>query len=218
MVDGAWDKMRDHTAEVAGANKLLSTPLGALVERTVAGLGYELVDLERAAHGLLRVTLDVASGESGAPTVGRAQTVGIDDCERVSRQLTHVFAVEGIDYERLEVSSPGIDRPIRGARDFARFAGAMAQVQLVAPRDGRRRFRGRLLGLTAGDGTAQRVRMALVPAAQPPARGAHKARAPQLPAGETVEFALSDVEKARLVPEWEFDRGALQRSAQLRGK
>ena len=81
---------------------------------TVEGLGYEFVDAERLAGGLLRVTIDRDGG------------VQLADCERVSRQLTHVLAVENVDYARLEVSSPGLDRPLKHARDFARFAGAEA--------------------------------------------------------------------------------------------
>jgi len=205
--------MRERTATVSEAGKLLASQLTELVERTVAGLGYELLSLERAGHGLLRVTLDVASGDNRAPAAGEGGQITIDDCERVSRQLTHLFAVEGIDYDRLEVSSPGMDRPLRGARDFARFAGAMAKVELVAPIGGRRRLRGRLLGVSSGDGAPERVRMTLVP--EPAPRGARKARLHKPQTGETVEFALADVEKARLAPEWEFDRAALQRSAQL---
>ena len=189
-----------------------------LVERTVRGMGYDLVDLERAGRGLLRVTLDVsedAPGESG-------RHIGIEDCERVSRQLTHLFAVEAVDYDRLEVSSPGIDRPLRGARDFARFAGAMVKVQLFAPLDGRRRLRGRLLGLApAADGAAggERVRVTLVPEAPPPPpKGTRKARPRKVEAGATVEFAVGDVEKARLAPDWEFDQAAIGRGAQARIK
>jgi len=209
-------KLGEHAAAVAGAGKLPGSALAALVERTVVGMGYELVGLERAAQGLLRVTLDVASTDDAATEGAPTRQVGIDDCERVSRQLTHLFAVEGIDYDRLEVSSPGIDRPLRGARDFARFAGAMAQVQLVAPVDGRRRLRGRLLGLAQGEGEPQRVRMTLVPAPQPMPRGTRKARVREQEVGQTVEFALADVQKARLAPEWEFDRDAMRRASQLR--
>ncbi len=215
-VNEARNNMQKRSAAVADAGKLLSSPLGVLVERTVAGLGYELLGLERGAHGLLRVTLDIAPVESVGPDAGgRGRSVSIDDCERVSRQLTHLFAVEGVDYDRLEVASPGLDRPLRGARDFARFAGAMATVQLAAPVGGRRRLRGRLLGLATGDGVSERVRMRLVPAPQPLPRGARKSRERNLQVGETVEFALADVQKARLAPEWEFDRGAMNRATQL---
>ena len=81
------------------------------VERTVVGMGYQLVDVERLGAGLLRVSLDAEKG------------VGLEDCERVSRQLSHLFAVEQVNYQRLEVSSPGLDRRLRTADDFARFAG-----------------------------------------------------------------------------------------------
>jgi ribosome maturation factor RimP len=215
-MDEARTNSHERSVAVADAGKLLSSPVVALVERTVEGLGYELLSLERGAGGLLRVTLDIAPVESESPSpAGGVRQVSIDDCERVSRQLTHLFAVEGIDYDRLEVSSPGLDRPLRGARDFARFAGAMATVQLAAPVGGKRRLRGRLLGLATGEGLPERVRMTLVPAPQPSPRGTRKSRGRALQVGETVEFPLADVQKARLAPEWEFDRGAMQRAAQL---
>ncbi len=199
-----------------------------LLARTVAGLGYELVDVERAGRGLLRVTIDREPPE-GAAAEDAAGTlrITIDDCERVSRHLTHLFAVEGIDYDRLEVSSPGLDRPLRSARDFARFAGALAKVQLCEPVAGKRRFRGRLLGLVAGaDGTADRVRMALIPEGALPVGGARRGAPGSRKAGaavqeETIEFALADVEKARLATEWEFAAPApeaARRGGRPRGK
>jgi ribosome maturation factor RimP len=205
--------MQEANAAAASAGAARASALRELVERTVQGLGYELVELERAGHGLLRVTLDVAGRESAESQ----RQVGIEDCERVSRHLSHLFAVEDVDYDRLEVSSPGMDRPLRGERDFARFAGEMAKVQLFSAVDGRRRLRGRLLGVVAGEG-APRVRMTLVPEAQPaPARGARgRQRAKPAAELETIEFALADVEKARLAPEWEFDREAMGRTAQGR--
>jgi len=213
--------MREPTLAVAADGAMPSSPLAELVARTVAGLGYELVDLERAGHGLLRVTLDLAAADGAGASAGGAERIGIDDCERVSRQLTHLFAVEGIDYDRLEVSSPGMDRPLRGARDFVRFGGAMVKVQLYSPIDGRRRLRGRLLGLVSGlaaaHGASDRVRMTLVPEPPPPGpRGKRGSRARKVEVGETLEFALADVEKARLAPEWEFDRDAIDRTAQSR--
>ena len=87
--------------------------LTELVERTVEGLGYEFVELERLARGLVRVTIDTTN-EGG---------ITLDDCERVSDQLTHLFTVENVPYERLEVSSPGVERPLKRARDWERFAG-----------------------------------------------------------------------------------------------
>jgi ribosome maturation factor RimP len=178
-----------------------------VVGRTVEGLGYELVDAERLAGGLLRVTIDRDGG------------VALEHCERVSRQLTHVFAVEDVDYARLEVSSPGLDRPLKSARDFRRFAGERVQVQLHAPlatAGGRRRLQGRLLDVV-GEAAAARVRLQLeaeIAAAGPGTRGAAKAsgkgqakaKGPAGP-GEVVEFTLGDVEKAKLVPELNFRGG-----------
>ena len=85
------------------------------IEQTVTGLGYDLVEIERTSGGLLRVTIDmpyVASAE---------QFINAEDCEKVTRQLQFVLEVEGADYARLEVSSPGIDRPLRHEKDFERF-------------------------------------------------------------------------------------------------
>jgi len=109
------------------------------IDLTVSGLGYELVDVERAAGGLLRVTVDLpVHPESGQP--GRAITV--EDCEAVTRQLQRVFEVEGVAYERLEVSSPGLDRPLKKAADYARFVGEQVEVTLKQPFRGQKRFRG----------------------------------------------------------------------------
>jgi ribosome maturation factor RimP len=184
----------------------VATALYETIERTVEGLGYELVDAERAAAGLLRVTLDAPNG------------VGIEDCEKVSRQLSHLFAVENVDYERLEVSSPGLDRPLKRARDFVRFLGSEAQVQLAeaVPAEGasagRKRLRGRLLEVAGASG-AERVRMELTPDdAVPAGPGRKPVRAKKAVkkverAAVVVEFALADVVKAKLVPELDF-RGA----------
>jgi ribosome maturation factor RimP len=169
-----------------------------LIERTVEGLGYEFVDVERAGHGLLRVTLDTTDLE---------RPVTVDDCERVSRQLTHLFAVENLDYERLEVSSPGVDRPLRKARDFARFAGEQVQIELAEPRDGRRRLHARLLGIDGAAGREQLRLQLLVEAPRrrgadgKPARATH---AKTWVEGDALDLALADVEKARLVPILEF--------------
>ena len=106
--------------------------------KTLSGLGYELVDLESSRSGLLRVFIDSAEG------------IKVEDCARVSRHLARALVVEGIDYERLEVSSPGLDRPLKRIEDYERFAGREASVKLKLPRDGRRRFEGRLAGVEAG--------------------------------------------------------------------
>lgn len=172
--------------------------LAELIERTVEGLGYEFVEVERAGGGLLRVTLDAPQSPRG---------VGLDDCERVSRQLTRVFEVEGVDYNRLEVSSPGLDRRLAKPRDFERFAGQQVLIELVEPLDGKRRLRGRLVGLAGASG-AEQVRLELGDeAAQGPGKAktprAKKNKTPAAPA-RVVEVALAAIGKARLVPELEF--------------
>jgi len=140
--------------------------LEKVVEPAVAGMGFELVDVQASNGGrLLRLFIDKPGG------------VTVDDCAAASRQLARVLAVEGIDYERLEVSSPGLDRPLRKEADFVRFAGQKAEVRMrTADATGRRRFAGVLRG--AGGG---RVSLELE--------------------GRTVELALEDVDRAKLVPE-----------------
>src|SRR5512135_264605 len=113
--------------------------LQALLETTLTGLGYELVDLERSGKGMfLRVFIDKPAG------------VNIDDCAAVSQHLTRLLTVENIDYDRLEVSSPGLDRLLKKERDFVRFTGQKARVRLRVPVDGQRNFTGVLREAGAG--------------------------------------------------------------------
>ncbi len=139
-----------------------------IVESTVAGMGYELVDAQVSNRGrLLRIFIDKQAG------------ITVDDCADVSRQLSRVFAVEGVDYDRLEVSSPGLDRPLRRAADFQRFAGQKVDVRMrAADPSGRRRFVGVLRGAAEGSATVEVE-------------------------GQMVELALDGIERARLVPELE---------------
>lgn len=139
--------------------------LQTLIEPTVTGLGYELVAIEWVGRGLLRLYIDKPGG------------VDLEDCSRVSHQLTRLLTVENIAYDRLEVSSPGLDRPLVKAADFVRFAGERARLKLRVPVEGRRKFVGMLLGLEQG-----RVRL-------------------QSDAG-ILELALTDIESARLVPDF----------------
>src|SRR5512132_4508875 len=109
----------------------MATGLGELLERTLPSMGYELVDWESSAKGrLVRIFIDKPSG------------VDVEDCARVSNHLTRLFTVEDIDFERLEVSSPGLDRPVKRLADYARFAGQEAQLTLRAPVDGAKRIKG----------------------------------------------------------------------------
>jgi ribosome maturation factor RimP len=124
--------------------------LYGLLEPVAAGLGYELIDLEWSSAGkssVLRAYIDRTDGGG----------VGLDDCERASRAISAVLDAEdpiGHEY-RLEVSSPGFDRPLRTAAHFARFAGSEARIELAVPIEGRRRFRGRLGGVEDGTVTIE---------------------------------------------------------------
>ncbi|HEX8741192.1 MAG TPA: ribosome maturation factor RimP [Casimicrobiaceae bacterium] len=118
----------------------MTSPLGDLLEHTLPPLGYEVVGWDRSAKsGLVRVFIDKPGG------------VDVEDCARVSNHLTRLFAVEEIAFERLEVSSPGLDRPLVRLADFARFAGREAQLTLAVPVDGARRIRGVLRGTADSD-------------------------------------------------------------------
>ena len=143
----------------------------AKVGPAVTGMGYELVDVQSSNGGrLLRVFID----KPGGITVG--------DCAAVSRQLTRLLPVEGVDFERLEVSSPGLDRPLRKAGDFSRFAGQKAEVRMRTPdATGRRKFVGVLRGAEAGQ-----VNVELDG---------------QRDGKQQVALALDDIERARLIPE-----------------
>jgi len=95
------------------------------IEQTVVGLGFDLVEITRSAGGLLCVTIDCpyVAGQS-------EQFVTVEDCEGITRQLQYLLEVEQVDYKRLEVGSPGIDRPLRHAADFTRFIGQLIDVTL----------------------------------------------------------------------------------------
>jgi ribosome maturation factor RimP len=113
--------------------------LSDLLEQTLPALGYELVDWEFSPRsGLVRVFIDKPKG------------IDVEDCARVSHHLTRLFAVENVAFERLEVSSPGIDRPLKKAADFVRFAGAEADLRLREPVDNARRIKGILRGCEDG--------------------------------------------------------------------
>jgi len=168
-----------------------------VIAQTVQGLGYELVDVERAARGLLRISIDRVPGRS-YPT-GESEFITIEDCEAVTRQLQYVLEVEGVDYARLEVSSPGLDRPLRTEADCARFAGEPVSITLKTPFQGRKVYKGVLARAEAG-----------APAGTGDAAGA----ATDQPAWtltfqdgkqeQVLAFALHEVREARLVPVLNF--------------
>lgn len=150
------------------------------IEATVTGLGYELVDVEREARGLLRVTIDRVAGR--VYPSGDSEFVTVDDCELVTRQLQYALEVDAVAYERLEVSSPGLDRPLKVQAHYERFAGQQVSITLKQPFQGRKSYKGVLVQADAGwslvfdDGKGEQV----------------------------LGFGLDEVREARLVPVVDF--------------
>lgn len=151
-----------------------------LIEKTVVGMGYELVDFEQAARGLLRVYIDFPAQDEDKGNIT------VEDCEKVSHQLSHVLTVENVNYDRLEISSPGLDRPLKKLSDYQRFVGQEAVVKLRMPMPGaanRKSFQG-ILHAPEGDKLQMEFEGKEGPA--------------------MLEFTLADVDKARLVPKVDF--------------
>lgn len=167
----------------------MAANLAKAVTEGVAALGYELVDVETSGSGLVRVFIDQPNG------------ISVGDCEKVSNHLTRVFAVESIEFDRLEVSSPGLDRPLKTMGDFQRFAGSRVKVRLNAPVEGRKRFDGVVISANA---TGVEFAMVESPSAEKgaeKAKGKHKA-APALAAdGKRIGVTYAQIEKVRLVPD-----------------
>lgn len=185
--------------------------LQQIVEQTVTGFGYDLVEIERSAGGLLRVTIDLPWD----PQAGE-QFVNVEDCEKVTRQLQYALEVEGIEYKRLEVSSPGIDRPLRHEQDFERFAGHVVDITLKAPMGAaaggqvaanRKKFRGTLERVQAADGTPG---WQIVWSDEPPVKPGQKVSKKRPPAPvQALGFTLDELREARLAPIVSFKgRGA----------
>ncbi len=187
--------------------------LQQIVEQTVAGLGYDLVEIERSAGGLLRVTIDwpwqpSTEGVQALPE----QFVTVEDCEKVTRQLQFALEVDGVDYARLEVSSPGIDRLLRGELDFVRFEGEVIDITLKAPigaaaagqvSANRKKFRGQLARAESGG-------WQIVWSDEPPPKPGQKVSKKRVPAPlQVLGFTLDELREARLAPIVDFKgRGA----------
>ena len=145
--------------------------LNELLQPLVEDLGYEFVGLEynsNPKHSVLRIYIDHENG------------VGIEDCETVSRETAALLDVKDPirSQYNLEVSSPGLERPLFTAAHYRQFEGCVAQINLFAPQDGRRKFSGPILG---ADGNGIRIEQD----------------------GTEVTLDLSNVVKARLVPDYE---------------
>jgi ribosome maturation factor RimP len=184
--------------------------LNDTISQTVTGLGYELVDIERTSGGLLRVTIDMPY------VAGAEQFINAEDCEKVTRQLQFVLEVEGAAYSRLEVSSPGIDRPLRTEQDFERFTGELVDITLKAPigvaasagsliSANRKKFRGTL---ERAEATWQLV-WTEEPAVKP-GQKVSKNRVP--PPLQALGFTLDEIAQARLAPVVDF-KGRRPKSA-----
>ena len=168
--------------------------------QTVTGLGYDLVEIERTAGGLLRITIDLRWEPA------HEQFVNVEDCEKVTRQLQFALEVEGTEYKRLEVSSPGLDRPLRIEKDFERFAGEVVDITLKAPMgalvDGqvaarRKKFRGTLERTEGG--------WQIVWNDQPLSKPGQKVSRKRLPAPlRALGFRLDELKEARLAPIVDF--------------
>lgn len=172
-------------ARAAAAREVPARPPSGLgwreaIAAAVAGLGYELVDVERAQRGLLRVTIDRTPGHAyDVP----GEFIVVEDCERVTRQLQYVLEVESLDYARLEVSSPGLDRPLRTPADYERFAGQAVSLTLKQPFNGRKAWQGVL-----GRGEGEAWTLAFM----------------EGKSEQQFGFGLDEVREARLVPVVDF--------------
>ena len=172
------------------------------VAQIVTAQGFDLVDLERSAGGLLRVTVDwpwqpPAEGQPLPPE----RFVTVEDCERITRQLQYALEVEGMDYRRLEVGSPGIDRPLRQENDFLRFEGQMVDITLKAPLGAngavsanRKKFRGTLERVAEGG-------WQIVWSDAPPVKPGQRVSKKREPAPlQALGFTLDEISQARLAP------------------
>jgi ribosome maturation factor RimP len=179
--------------------------LQQIVEETVTGLGYDLVEIERSGGGLLRITIDLPwmppAEDQPQPLV--EQFITVEDCEKVTRQLQFALEVDGVDYHRLEVSSPGIDRLLRHEQDFIRFQGEVVDLTLKeaigaaatgSVNANRKKFRGTLE--RAEDGGWQ-----IVWSDAPPVKPGQRVSKKREPAPlQAMGFTLDELREARLAP------------------
>jgi ribosome maturation factor RimP len=181
--------------------------LQEIVAQIVGGLGYDLVEIDRSAGGLLRITIDLPWVQAAEGEVQLEQFITVEDCEKVTRQLQFALEVDGIEYRRLEVSSPGIDRPLRHAADFERFVGQVVDVTLKAPigvaatggvSASRKKFRGALERLVDAQGlVGWQIVWSDAPEPKPGQRVSKK-RVP--PPVQALGFSLDELREARLAP------------------
>jgi len=193
--------------------------LQEIVEQTVTGLGYDLVEVERSAGGMLRITIDLPWSAQAVPGAPDA-FVTVEDCEKVTRQLQFALEVDGADYKRLEISSPGIDRPLRHEQDFLRFEGETVDITLKQPLGAaaggqvsanRKKFRGELEKTESGWQIVWRDPIETKPGQKP----GKKKLAEQ--AVHALGFTLDELKEARLAPLVDF-KGRKPRDAAAPGE
>ena len=187
--------------------ELSSVALQEIVAQIVTGLGYDLVEIERSAGGLIRITIDLPWVKAAEGQEQIEQFVNVEDCEKVTRQLQFALEVDAIEYRRLEVSSPGIDRPLRHVADFERFVGQMVDVNLKAAIGAaatglvsatRKKFRGTLERTVDAQGV---VGWQIVWSDAPPVKpGQRVSKKRILPPLQALGFTLDELREARLAP------------------
>ncbi len=185
----------------------LNAPTNAqkAIDDTVIGLGYEVVDCERSAQGLLRVYIDRLPGQAYDQP---SEFVTVEDCEKVTRQLQYALEVANVDYARLEVSSPGLDRPLTAPAHYERFAGLEVEITLKLAFQGRKNYKGVLEAAPAQEGAAD---------AQPSWQVVFRQGEGKSAVEQALGFTFDEVREARLVPVVDFKgrgRKAAQESSQ----
>jgi ribosome maturation factor RimP len=160
------------------------------IESLAADLGYEVIDIEHSSGGLLRVFIDMPESD---------RLITVQDCERVSNHLVHGLPVLGIDFQRLEISSPGMDRRLTKPKHFRQFLGSEVKLKLRQALGGRKNFQGRLApadepsdqDLNTDAASSQDARFFLIFHADDGSE-------------QQLDFLVSDIDQARLVPQLPF--------------
>ena len=177
----------------------MTTDIAAIVGAAVKGLGFELVDFERVGGGMMRIFIDKPNG------------ISVENCADVSNHLTRLFAVENIDYSRLEVSSPGLDRPLKSLDDFRRFSGLPVKVRLNTTVDSRKRFDG-LVERVEGEAITFKLLVDVIESSKVKTvkRSNAKSKTDLIHANRTdgdvveekrITVMLDDIDRARLIPD-----------------
>lgn len=179
----------------------------AEVQQAVTGLGYELVEMERPTNGLLRVFIERTNG---------VPAITVDDCEKVTRHLQYLLEVQQIDYQRLEVSSPGLDRPLKTAQDYARFVGERVEVTFhvsveIPVKEGKAHKQKRFIGILGAADASEHTDGGWLLEVEPEVT--QKKRSPSAATKKKTDvavmvlnFQLDEVKEARLAPIVEFNK------------